>query len=53
MRHAAANRDKLPWTLLGVHAARMDMGRDPSVDESIWPELRLGMPMLMALTDKT
>lgn len=54
MRHAAANRDKLPWTLLGVHAARMDMGgRDPSVDESLGLNCAWYADVLMALTDKT
>lgn len=51
MRQAHTGGDGLPWKLLGVHSARMDMGgRDPSVDESLGLNCAWYADVLMALT---
>lgn len=51
MRLAQSSNAVLPWRLLGVHAARMDMGgRDPSQDESLGLNCAWYADVLMALT---
>ncbi|WP_226826125.1 hypothetical protein [Acidithiobacillus thiooxidans] len=48
----SANRDQnLPWKLLGVHSARIDMGgRDVEVDDSLGPNCTWYADILMTLT---
>jgi hypothetical protein len=47
----AAPRQALPWTLLGVHSARFDMGnRDRDADESLGLNCAWYADVLMALT---
>ena len=44
--------DKLPWKLLGVHSARMDMGsRDQKLDESLGLNCAWYADILLTLTD--
>jgi hypothetical protein len=51
MRHAGDDAS-LPWKLLGVHSARMDMdGRDDSVDEALGLNCAWYADILMTLTD--
>ena len=53
MRHhdAAANDDALPWRLLGVHSARLDMaGRDLAQDESLGLNCAWYADILMTLS---
>jgi hypothetical protein len=46
-------RQTLPWKLLGVHSARMDMGdRDLNLDESLGLNCAWYADILMTLTDK-
>jgi S1-C subfamily serine protease len=54
MRHPdPAPGDKLPWKLLGIHAARMDMGgRDLVADESLGLNCAWYADILMTLTDE-
>ena len=48
-----APNDKLPWKLLGIHAARMDMGgRDLVEDESLGLNCAWYADILMTLTDE-
>lgn len=48
---AAAADEPLPWRLLGVHSARLDMaGRDLAVDESLGLNCAWYADMLMTLT---
>jgi hypothetical protein len=50
MRLEAVDKE-LPWKLLGVHSARMDMdGRDPNKDESLGLNCAWYADVLMALT---
>ena len=50
MRRAGSS-DHLPWKLLGVHSARMDMGdRDLRIDESLGLNCAWYADMLMTLT---
>jgi S1-C subfamily serine protease len=51
--HAAPAGDALPWTLLGVHSARLDMaGRDMVQDESLGLNSAWYADVLMTLTEK-
>jgi len=51
MRMASDGTDPLPWRLLGVHSARMDMGtRDLVQDESLGLNCAWYADVLMALT---
>lgn len=43
-------RDKLPWMLLGIHAARMDVKRDEKQDERLELNLAWYADILMTLT---
>ncbi|HLL17573.1 MAG TPA: serine protease [Rubrivivax sp.] len=50
----AALDDRLPWKLLGIHAARMDMGgRDLVADESLGLNCAWYADILMTLTDES
>ena len=54
MRHhgAQAHEDKLPWRLLGVHSARLDMaGRDLVQDESLGLNCAWYADILMTLSE--
>jgi S1-C subfamily serine protease len=47
-----ASKDELPWALLGVHSARLDMGnRDLETDESLGLNCAWYADILMTLTD--
>ena len=49
----AADRTELPWKLLGVHSARLDMGnRDLVQDESLGLNCAWYADILLTLTDK-
>ena len=51
MRDAALATDALPWRLLGVHSARMDMGnRDHVLDESLGLNCAWYADILLTLT---
>ncbi|WP_375214209.1 serine protease [Aquabacterium sp.] len=51
MRSGRSGEGGLPWKLLGVHSARMDMGgRDPNQDESLGLNCAWYADVLMALT---
>lgn len=51
MRQKPSTGKDLPWKLLGVHSARMDMGgRDPNQDESLGLNCAWYADVLMALT---
>lgn len=51
MRCGRSSHEDLPWRLLGVHSARMDMGgRDPQLDESLGLNCAWYADVLMALT---
>ncbi|WP_291993714.1 serine protease [Candidatus Accumulibacter sp. ACC003] len=55
MRVAAADpaRDDLPWLLLGVHSARLDVGaRDPDQDEALGLNCAWYADILLTLTDR-
>ncbi|MEO8039904.1 MAG: serine protease, partial [Betaproteobacteria bacterium] len=52
-REAALRRDPLPWKLLGVHSARLDMpGRDLVQDESLGLNSAWYADMLMTLSER-
>ena len=52
MRDAAAERsDPLPWKLLGVHSARLDVSRDLEQDESLGLNCAWYADMLMTLSE--
>lgn len=49
--HPNKDRDDLPWTLLGIHASRMDMGnRDARVDELLGLNCAWYADVLLTLT---
>jgi len=51
--HGAAEHSELPWKLLGVHSAKMDMtGRDGSQDESLGLNCTWYADMLMTLSER-
>ena len=48
------NAESLPWTLLGVHSARLDVpGRDTQLDEALGLNCAWYADILMTLTDPT
>ncbi len=52
MRSADKGDDDLPWTVLGVHSARMDMGtRDLEIDEALGLNVTWYADILLTLTD--
>jgi S1-C subfamily serine protease len=53
MRRKASSGDDLPWALLGVHSARLDMGtRDTVQDESLGLNSAWYADILLTLTDQ-
>jgi Trypsin-like peptidase domain len=51
MTTAQSGREALPWTLLGVHAARMDVTRDIEQDERLELNCAWYTDIIMKLTD--
>jgi len=52
-RSGEPGRDKLPWMLLGIHAARMDVKRDEKQDERLELNLAWYADILLTLTAET
>jgi S1-C subfamily serine protease len=46
-----AEQGDLPWTLLGVHSARLDVGRDQQQDEALGLNLAWYADILLTLTE--
>lgn len=46
-----AGRESFPWTLLGVHASRLDVGRDKQQDEALGLNCAWYADVIMTLTE--
>jgi len=52
VRGGAADKDELPWKLLGIHSARIDAGtRDPVLDEALGLNCAWYADILLKLTE--
>lgn len=51
VRALEASQGDLPWTLLGVHSARLDVGRDAQQDEALGLNCAWYADILLALTE--